>query len=49
MKYARHISLSFRGTREAREPGIHSPGAAEYGFRARAVGASRNDQEERVR
>ena len=28
--------LSFRGAASGREPGIHSPGAAEYGFRVRS-------------
>jgi hypothetical protein len=38
--------LSFRGAAEGREPGIHNPGAAEYGFRARSHSlASRNDTE----
>ena len=35
---------SFRGAGEAREPGIHNPSAAEYGFRARRFASSRNDK-----
>ena len=31
--HASRASSSFRGASEAREPGIHNPGAAEYGFR----------------
>ena len=39
------VCPSFRGARK-REPGIHNPGAAAYGFRARSQGlASRNDKE----
>ena len=35
---------SFRGANEVREPGIHSPGAAAYGFRVRSLTrAPRND------
>ena len=36
--------LSFRGAAEGREPGIHNPGAAEYGLRVRRFAASRNDE-----
>jgi hypothetical protein len=39
-----NANSSFRGAAEGREPGIHSPGAAEYGFRARRFAASRNDE-----
>ena len=49
------FDLSFRGAAAGREPEIHNPGAAEYGFRARrqqrvyarlrrAMAASRNDE-----
>ncbi len=37
--------LSFRGASEASEPEIHIPQRREYGFRVRAFGASRNDEE----
>ena len=52
MVRARKNFLSFRGAAKGREPGIHNPSAAEYGFRARRFAASRNDEEkvgERVR
>jgi len=39
------INRSFRGATEGREPGIHNPGAAAYGFRARRCAASRNDED----
>jgi hypothetical protein len=50
-----HASSSFRGTREAREPGIHTPQHQKpnerrathfnwaYGFRVRPCGPPRND------
>src|SRR5689334_22119620 len=47
--------MSFRGSSEAREPGIHSPRTAlygrscGYGFRARRFAAPRNDGRMRVR
>jgi len=31
------FSASFRGAAEGREPGIHNPGASEYGFRVREL------------
>ena len=42
---ARSILLRHSGARaKAREPGIHMPGAAAYGFRVRASRAPRNDR-----
>ena len=41
----RWVSLVIPGRREAASPESITPSAAEYGFRARAFGASRNDQE----
>ena len=38
------LIVSFRGASEAIEPGIHNPSVAEFGFRVRAFGASRNDR-----
>ncbi len=37
-------SIVIPGRAARREPGIHNPGAAEYGFRARRFAASRNDK-----
>ena len=41
----RWVSLVIPGRRAAASPESITPSAAEYGFRARAFGASRNDQE----
>jgi len=43
MRLIRHSGAPRSG-----EPGIHNPGAAAYGFRARAFGASRNDRTRRT-
>jgi hypothetical protein len=40
----RRRTSSFRGAAEGREPGIHNPSAAEYGFQARRFAAFRNDE-----
>src|SRR5262249_27154298 len=37
------LRLSSRGPSAAREPGIHTPGVRDYGFRARRFAAPRND------
>jgi hypothetical protein len=37
------LSLSFRGATAGREPGIHNPSAAEYGFRLSRFALGRND------
>src|SRR5581483_3260202 len=34
---SRRNNWSFRGAAAGREPGLHKPGAAEYGFRARSL------------
>ena len=39
----RNVS-SFRGANEVSEPGIHNPGAVEYGFRAHRFAMSQNDR-----